>query len=273
MKDPRQYLADQLALLRQTHPLVVNITNYVVMNNTANALLALGASPIMAHSHEEMEEMLTIAGALVINIGTLDRQWIARMKHAAQLAVQMNKPLVLDPVGCGASELRTHTSRELCEIAKALGPKFIVRGNASEIMALSGEIRSTKGVDSLETSDNALGAAMALYRQYGCEVVVSGETDYVVGRRIFTLHDGHDIMPRVTGMGCTFTALTAAFAAQPQQEYLSPGLASAAVMGVAGKLAAAQSQGPGSFQMQMLDALYQLTPEQLAASVTVSELS
>lgn len=273
MTDPRQYLAHQLALLRHTNPLVVNITNYVVMNNSANALLALGASPVMAHSHEEMEEMLNIAGALVINIGTLDRQWIARMKHAAQLAVQLHKPLVLDPVGCGASQLRTDTSRELCEIGKALGHSFIVRGNASEIMALSGEIHITKGVDSLESSDNALGAAMALHSQYGCDVVVSGATDYVVGERIFTLRDGHEMMPRVTGMGCTFSALTGAFAALPQSlTGMSPGMASAAVMGVAGKQAASQSQGPGSFQMQMLDALYQLTPEQLAAQVTLSEL-
>ncbi|MGI2259053.1 hydroxyethylthiazole kinase [Shewanella sp. GXUN23E] len=272
MTDPRHFIAQRLTQLRASSPLVVNITNYVVMNNTANALLALGASPVMAHSHEEMEDMLNLAGALVINIGTLDRQWIARMKHAAALAVALDKPLVLDPVGCGASSLRTDTARQLCDIAAPLAGRFIIRGNASEVMALAGELRSTKGVDSLASSDAALGAALSLHRQYQAQVVVSGATDYVVGQRIFTLTDGHPLMVRVTGMGCTFTALTGAFAALGDEQGLPCALSAAAVMGVAGLQASKDSAGPGSFQWRFLDALYQLTPEQLAAQVKLVEL-
>ena len=272
MTESRRYLAGQLALLRETNPLVVNITNYVVMNNTANALLAAGASPVMAHSHEEMAEMLALSGALVINMGTLDRQWIARMKHAATLAVELGKPVVLDPVGCGSTSLRTDTARELCELLQPLGSRFTVRGNASEIMALAGELHQTKGVDSRESSEDALGAALMIHRLYGCDTVVSGATDYVVSDRVFTFSDGDPIMPSVTGMGCTFSALTGAFVALASQSDFSPALTAAAIMGVAGKRAAKTCAGPGSFQVQFLDALYQLTPTELAEQVSIGEL-
>jgi hydroxyethylthiazole kinase len=240
-----------LHALREQKPLVVNISNYVAMNNSANALLAVGASPIMAHSRAEMAEILFFSGALVINIGTLDSTWIKRMLFAVDQANTHNKPVVLDPVGCGASALRTETSRQIAAAAQNL----IIRGNASEIIALAGEKGQNKGVDALDSSDAALGAARYLRETYQCSVVISGATDFIVTSEGQTqLDNGHVMMPCVTGMGCTLSALTGAFAAVGEKT----GLAAAAVLGVAGEIAAEQSKGPGSLQLNLLDVLYQL---------------
>ncbi|PST94422.1 hydroxyethylthiazole kinase [Photobacterium sp. NCIMB 13483] len=245
-----------LALVREQKPLVVNITNYVVMNNTANALLAIGASPIMAHSRQEMAEMMHIAGSLVINIGTLDNEWIERMLFAVEQANANNKPIVLDPVGCGASVLRTQTARTLAANANNL----IIRGNASEIIALAGEASQTKGVDALDSSDTALVAAQALVAQYQANVVISGEVDYVVtASQTISLRNGHHMMPYVTGMGCSLTALTGAFAAIGE----TSGLAATAIYAIAGEIAAEQSAGPASLQLNIIDVLYQISAEQI----------
>lgn len=250
-------ITQALTAVRQQKPLVVNITNYVVMNNTANALLAIGASPIMAHSKQEMAEMMSFAGALVINIGTLDSEGTPRMIFAVEQANANGKVVVLDPVGCGASTLRTETSRQIARLAD----KLIIRGNASEIIALAGEQAQSKGVDSLDSSDSALGAAQFLVAEYGANVVISGETDYIVTKsQTVTLGNGHEMMPYVTGMGCTLSALTGAFAAVGDET----GLAAAAVLGVAGEIAAEQARGPGSLQLTLLDELYQLDEQTLA---------
>lgn len=245
-----------LALVREQKPLVVNITNYVVMNNTANALLAIGASPIMAHSRQEMAEMMHIAGSLVINIGTLDSEWIDRMLFAVEQANTNNKPIVLDPVGCGASVLRTQTARTLAANANNL----IIRGNASEIIALAGEASQTKGVDALDSSDTALAAAQALVAQYHANVVISGEVDYVVtASQTISLSNGHHMMPYVTGMGCSLTALTGAFAAIGE----TSGLAATAIYAIAGEIAAEKSAGPASLQLNIIDVLYHISAEQI----------
>ena len=251
-----------LALVREQKPLVVNITNYVVMNNTANALLAIGASPIMAHSRQEMAEMMHIAGSLVINIGTLDSEWIERMLFAVEQANANNKPIVLDPVGCGASVLRTQTARTLAATANNL----IIRGNASEIIALAGEASQTKGVDALDSSDTALAAAQALVAQYHANVVISGEVDYVVtASQTISLSNGHHMMPYVTGMGCSLTALTGAFAAIGEIS----GLAATAIYAIAGEIAAAQSAGPASLQLNIIDSLYQISAEQICQRLNI----
>ncbi|SMY33686.1 Hydroxyethylthiazole kinase [Photobacterium malacitanum] len=245
-----------LAQVRAQKPLVVNITNYVVMNNTANALLAIGASPIMAHSRQEMAEMMQISGSLVINIGTLDSEWIQRMLFAVEQANANNKPIVLDPVGCGASVLRTHTARTLAAKANNL----IIRGNASEIIALAGETSQTKGVDALDSSDTAFVAAQALVAQYQANVVISGDVDYVVtASQTIRLRNGHHMMPYVTGMGCSLTALTGAFAAIGE----TSGLAATAIYAIVGEIAAEQSAGPATLQLNIIDALYQISAEQI----------
>ncbi|OBU37870.1 hydroxyethylthiazole kinase [Photobacterium phosphoreum] len=251
-----------LALVREQKPLVVNITNYVVMNNTANALLAIGASPIMAHSRQEMAEMMHIAGSLVINIGTLDSEWIERMLFAVEQANANNKPIILDPVGCGASVLRTQTARILAAKANNL----IIRGNASEIIALAGETSQTKGVDALDSSDTALTAAQVLVTQYHANVVISGEVDYIVtASQTISLSNGHHMMPYVTGMGCSLTALTGAFAAIGEIS----GLAATAIYAIAGEIAAEQSAGPASLQLNIIDGLYQISAKQICQRLNI----
>ncbi len=231
-----------------------NITNFVVMNTTANALLALGASPVMAHAAEEVEEMAALARALVINIGTLSPPWVESMRKAMRSAAANGRPIVFDPVGAGATRFRTETCRELLEEV----PPSIVRGNASEILALAGATAGTKGVDSTETSDAAFDAARTLASHYGCVVTVSGATDLIVSSdHVVRVANGDPMMPRVTGLGCTATVLTGAFAAVNPSR-LDAAAHAMAVMGIAGEIAAEQSPGPGTFQVRFLDALYLL---------------
>jgi hydroxyethylthiazole kinase len=245
--------------IRETSPLVHNITNFVVMNNTANALLAIGASPVMAHAEEEAADMAAIAGALVINIGTLSGPWVRGMKIAMEKARERKIPLVFDPVGAGATPYRSRICREL----PGAVPPDIIRGNASEVSALVSEAVKTKGVDSTLSSDSAADSARKLSGLYNCVVSLSGETDYIVkgGARILILN-GHPMMPKVTGLGCTATALTGAFAAV-NGDYLEAAAHAMAVMGIAGEIAALSAEGPGSFQARFLDALYNLKEDEI----------
>lgn len=245
--------------IRDKAPLVHNITNYVVMNSTANALLALGASPVMAHAEEEVADMVKIASALVINIGTLSPAWIRAMFTAMQQAKELNVPIVLDPVGAGATPYRTDTIHELIT---AVAPT-IIRGNGSEINAIVMAEASTRGVDSTMTSASAVEAARQLSQKYNCVVCASGATDYVVGgERVVKVQNGHGLMTRVTGLGCTATALCGAFAAVNESPLAATSHAMA-VMGIAGELAALHADGPGSLQVHFLDALYNLTEKNI----------
>jgi hydroxyethylthiazole kinase len=246
-------------MIRENAPVIHNITNFVVMNNTANALLALGASPVMAHADEEVEEMVDIASALVINIGTLSRYWIPSMLRAAQHAHRNKIPIVLDPVGAGATAYRTQISRELLGAA----PITIIRGNASEIMALVNSEAKTKGVDSSACADDALDAARRLHDTYGSVVCVSGETDYILaGADVTKVLNGHIMMTKVTGLGCTASALCGAFAAV-NGDFALAAAEAMAVVGIAGEMSAMKSFGPGSMQVNLLDALYRLTEENI----------
>jgi len=241
--------------IRNLAPVVHNITNYVVMNNTANALLALGASPVMAHAEEEMAEMVGIASALVLNIGTLSGAWIKAMFQAGEQAAARGIPIVLDPVGAGATSYRTGTARDLLD---AFRPA-ILRGNASEIMAVCGDRANTRGVDSTEASDAALAAAEAIHGTWGSVVCISGATDHIVGAKAsYRVGNGHPMMTRVTGLGCTASALCGAFAAVGRDDFARAAAQAMVTMGVAGELAAAGAEGPGSLQVRFLDALYRL---------------
>ncbi|WP_439345928.1 hydroxyethylthiazole kinase [Vacuolonema iberomarrocanum] len=261
-------MSDAISLIstvRSQHPLVHNITNYVVMNITANALLAVGASPVMAHALEEMEEMASLASALVINLGTLSMPWIEAMKTAKQVASQRGIPIILDPVGAGATQLRTRTARELVEDCSSL----IIRGNASEICALANEAVKTRGVDSTLTSDHAVEAATLLAGQHTAIVVISGETDHVVSpERHVEVHNGDRIMAQVTGMGCVSTALLGAFAAVTSDRF-DAAVATMVAMGVAGELAVGRSEGPGTFVPHFIDALARLSPDLLTAHARI----
>ena len=247
---------DVLAV-RVNAPLVHSITNFVVMNFNANILLALGASPVMAHAREEVADMANIAGALVLNIGTLEPDWIEAMKIAHTRAHARGIPVVLDPVGAGATPYRNQSLSEL--IANA--PPSIIRGNASEIMSVAGLATATRGVDSSVGSNQALDSAQILAQQINGVVCVSGVTDYVLDAQGRTAHlnNGHIWMTKVTGVGCSASAMIGAFAAV-QSDLWRATLAAMAYLGVVGEVAyeQAQNDGVGTYQMQLLNAVQML---------------
>lgn len=263
----KEQIWKQILAVRSQSPLVHNITNYVVMNNTANALLAAGASPVMAHAHHEMKDMVSISGALVVNIGTLDEYLVKSMHIAARRANELKKPWVLDPVGAGATPYRNEVLNELL----ALRPT-IIRGNASEIMALSRESGgTTKGVDSTHESDDAVSAALLLSERLGSVVCISGATDIIIlEKQTVRLSNGHPLMSKVTGMGCTASALTGAFAAvNPYDPFLST-ISAMALLGVAGQIAAEKASGPGSLQVNILDVLHHLKEHEFLEAIAIS---
>jgi len=242
---------DILEKIRREHPLVHNITNYVVMNSTANALLALGALPVMAHAVEEVEEMVGLANALVINIGTLSQPWIDSMVKAAGAARDRSIPIVLDPVGAGATRFRTETARRLMGEA----PVAVLRGNASEILAVAGQKGITRGVESVHGAEDARLTARDLAKTHGIVVAVTGAEDFVTdGVRMARISNGHPLMGRVTGTGCAASAITGAFCGA-ERDAFAAAVGALVTFGIAGELAAIRNTGPGSFQVGLLDAL------------------
>lgn len=259
-----QSISADLAEVRKKSPLVHNITNFVVMNNTANALLALGASPVMAHAVEEVKDMVGIASALVINMGTLNPGWVEGMVEAGKAASAKGIPVVFDPVGVGATPYRNEVAIRILAECK---PTFI-RGNASEIMALAQENVQTKGVDSLAESNAAIDAAKRLATETGAVVVISGPEDFITdGTRVLSTKNGSALMARVTGMGCTATAVLGAFAAVNDNRLLAAAHAMA-VMGIVGELALAKANGPGTLQLHFIDALYNIGEAEIEATFT-----
>jgi hydroxyethylthiazole kinase len=257
--------ADVLAIRSQA-PLVHNITNYVAMNTTANALLAIGASPVMAHAEEEVSDMVGIARALVINIGTLSEKWIQSMQKAMLQAQSCGVPIVLDPVGAGATPYRTKTAMQLLSVA----PVAIIRGNASEITAIVKKDTRTKGVDSISGSESAVDAAQELSRAQGAVVCITGETDIIVSDdTLAKIRNGHAMMPRVTGLGCTASALCGAFLGVNASAFAAA-VHTMAVMGIAGEMSAEQAKGPGSLQMHFLDMLYALTESDITSRIRLA---
>lgn len=258
-------LIQDLMAIRQKSPLVHNITNYVVMNNTANALLAVGASPVMAHAMDEIEDMVNIASALVINIGTLDKSWVESMILAGKTALKKRIPIILDPVGAGATAYRTTVSKRIIEECKP----SIIRGNASEIMALVDNDIQTKGVDSADSSESAINAAKTLALASQSVVVISGKTDYITdGKNIETVKNGHTIMAKVTGLGCTSTAIVGAFAAI-NSDMLQAATHGMAIMGIAGEIAASKASGNGSMQVAFLDELYNIDEQIITSYIKI----
>lgn len=240
-----------LKQIKLNAPLVHNITNYVVMNSTANALLAIGASPVMAHAKPEVEEFVAMSSSVVLNIGTLSKPWIESMELAAETAQKLKKPFVLDPVGNGATKLRTETVESILQYSPT-----VIRGNGSEILAINHSSANTKGVDSLHSSQSALDSAKLISSKFSSVVVVSGETDYIIHKeRMASVQNGHPIMTKVTGMGCSASALVGAFLGVEPDPFLAS-LFAMIVMGVCGEVAEKSSKGPGSFFPAFLDTLY-----------------
>ena len=257
--------AQSLARIRERTPLIHNITNLVVMNDTANVLLALGASPVMAHAIEEVREMVAYAGALVLNIGTLEESWIEAMLAAGEEANARGVPVVLDPVGAGATKLRTMTTERIRSAVHVA----VVRGNAAELATIAGMEAQIRGVDAVAAGDPVSAARLAAAR-FGGTAVVSGAVDYVAdATRVAEVHNGHPLMGRITGSGCMATAIVGAFLAVERDPFLAATEAMIA-FGIAGELAAARSAGPGTFRAHLMDAVAALDEATILACTRAS---
>lgn len=242
-----KYSHSQISLQK---PLVLCLTNYVTMDFMANGLLASGAVPLMSESLDELEELLSISQALYLNIGTLNDAFIERALFAAKTARTLGKPVVLDPVGTGASKLRTSTASHLLPFA------HVIRGNASEIISLTGIDGATKGVESSQSVNNALYAAQCLGQRLNKVVIISGPEDYVTdGQQQQILPFGSNLMPFITGMGCTMTAILSAFIAC-NSDYFQASVQATAFFGLCGQSAHQKHKEPGSFRQTFIDNLY-----------------
>lgn len=239
-----------LLKIKQEKPLILCLTNYVTMDFVANSLLALGAAPIMSECDDEIEELVSMSSAVCINIGTLENNFIKRCKLVSKIAKRDNKPLILDPVGAGASVIRTKTAKELLKNTN------IVRGNASEIMSLAGQNSQTLGVESVNSTSQAKENATFLAKKFGCVVVVSGKEDFITdGKNNKMIQYGSPMMPLITGMGCSLTATIAAFNAILPNAFEASKLATE-YFGLCGSLVQSKINSPSTFRTKFIDNLY-----------------
>jgi hydroxyethylthiazole kinase len=247
-----------LRALRERKPLVHQITNYVVMNETANATLALGALPVMAHAREEVEEMVGLAGALVLNIGTLSPHWVDAMLLAGKAANARGIPVVLDPVGAGATSYRTETALRLLDEVDVT----VLRGNVGEVATLVGVEAEVRGVESIAAGGEAADLARRAAHALDLVSSVTGAVDHVSdGETVLAVANGHELLAAVTGTGCMSSAITGCFLAVAGA--FDAAVAALVAFGVAGEDAASAAKGPGSFHVGLYDALAALDPETL----------
>ncbi len=261
--------AARRALIGEKKPLIHHITNFVVMNETANLTICAGALPVMAHAREEVEEMVSLASALVLNIGTLYPEMVEAMLLAGKRANRLGVPVVLDPVGAGATTYRTDTARRILEEVRV----SVIRGNAGEVAVLAGRRAEVRGVESMAAEGEAAETARELAEALGCVVAITGAVDHVSdGKRVLAVSNGHPLLGMVTGTGCMSTTCAACYCAagEPWLEGAAAGLA---VFGLAGEAAAERSgPRPGTFHACLYDELYGLTGERIKSGVRVSEL-
>ncbi len=256
-------VGETLRTLRERKPLVHNITNYVVMNETANALLALGALPVMAHAREEVEEMVGLAGALVINIGTLSPPWVDAMLAAGRAANERGIPVVLDPVGAGATTYRTETAHRILDEVDVT----VLRGNPGEVATLVGVAAEVRGVESIAAGGDPGELAREAARTLGVVASVTGPVDHVSdGERDAQVANGDAMLATVTGTGCMSTAITAAFLSSAEDP-LEAAAQALQAFGIAGEDAARGAAGPGSFHVALYDALAALDPDTIDGRV------
>ena len=259
-----QTCADALAALRERVPLVQCLTNIVVAQWTANVLLAVGAAPAMVDNPEEAGPFAVIAGGVLVNLGTPYAETVHAMELAVTSANDAGTPWVLDPVAAGALDWRTEIARKLLSESPT-----VLRGNASEVMALTGGVGG-KGVESVDSPEAALSAAVELAGLHETVVAVSGPVDHLTdGDRVIRVHNGHQLLTKVTGVGCALGAMMAGFAAVVDDPLLAAAAATATLT-VCGDLAAVRAPLPGSFAVALLDELAALTPEDLAEKVRLS---
>jgi len=259
--------------VRSTCPLIHNITNYVTVNDCANMVLACGASPIMADDAAEVEDITTICGGLNINIGTLNSRTITSMLLAGKKANLLGHPVVLDPVGAGASQLRTDTANRLLREVKFT----VIRGNISEVKTLASGAGTTKGVDAdvadkvtEENLDSAVAFAKAFAARTGAVVAITGAIDIVAdAHKAYCIRNGHPMMSSITGTGCQLAALTAALGFPPRPR--RPPAAAVCAMGLAGEIAHSRLSpldGNSTYRNYIIDAVYNMTPAQLEEGAT-----
>jgi hydroxyethylthiazole kinase len=259
-------VGESLTRLRERRPLIHQITNYVVMNETANATLALGALPVMAHAADEVEEMVGFAGALVLNIGTLSPHWVDAMISAGRAANERGVPVVLDPVGVGATRYRTDTAKRILETVRVA----VLRGNAAEVATLAGVGAEMRGVESIAAGAGPAELAREAARSFELVAAVTGPVDHVSdGERAAAISNGHPMLATITGTGCMSSAVTGCFISVADSAF--DGAVEALVaFGVAGEDAARDAKGPGSFHVNLYDALAALDPATIAGRARLS---
>jgi hydroxyethylthiazole kinase len=267
--DDHKHIAALLSAIRQKKPLIHHITNGVVMNDTANITLAIGALPVMAHAVEEVEEMVSMAGALVLNIGTLTQGQIEAMRLAGRKANELGIPIVLDPVGAGATRMRTQAALRLLSELQIT----VVRGNASEVGALIGVAGETRGVEAISVAAEREELAQQAAQKLACVVAITGVRDIIADRsRLAFIENGHPLLAAITGSGCMATSLVGAFLAVGPDPFFAA-IAGLVAMGVAGEIAAPMAGGPGTFRTYLLDAVASLEENTLLHRQKVSMVS
>jgi len=261
-------LAETFSKLKEQKPLVHHITNFVVMNDTANVTLHLGALPVMAHAVEEVEAMASAAGALILNLGTLTPTWIESMRLAGKAANKRNTPVILDPVGAGATPFRTATARQLITELEVA----VVRGNAGEIGALMGAGGEVRGVESTGSLEDPVAVAREAARAWGAVVALTGKRDLISdSERVLAVENGHEWLTTLTGTGCMATTAVACFTAV-ESDALMAAAGALAAYGLAAERAAERAKGPASFKVAFFDELYALTPTDIEEGAKVAEL-
>jgi len=258
-------MAGLLAEIRRKRPLVHHITNTVTINDCANVTLAIGAAPVMAEAIEEVTEMAALADVLVLNIGTLSRRQVAAMVKAGRRANRKGIPVILDPVGAGATKMRTEAARTLLKELRIA----VLKGNAGEIGVLAGTGGDVRGVDSHGIAGDAVAVAQEYARRAGIAITVSGATDIITdGSRTVLVGNGHPLMGSLSGTGCMAASLTGAFCSVCDDSVLAASAALAA-FGIAGEQAASSAAGPYSFRTALLDAIARLSPEDLTGKARI----
>lgn len=261
--------AARLERVRTERPLVHHITNFVTMNDVANVTLAIGASPVMAHAIEEVAEVTCSARALCLNLGTLSTMRFDAMLAAGLAAEGSGIPVVFDPVGVGITQFRASAARRLLEAF----PIYAIRGNASEIGALAGSQERMRGVDAGQEPQDVKEAVRALAARFHSVAAATGRQDIVGDEsRAVGIENGHRWFTQITGAGCMSTAVVAAFAAV-ERDALGATVSALLCYGIAGEIAAARSQGVGSFKVALMDVLFALSPEQLRERANVKLLA
>lgn len=243
---------DTLKQIKNNKPVILSITNYVTMDFVANCLLAIGASPIMTTCEEELYDLVKICSAIYINIGTLNNKFISLINKTIILAKQYHKKIIFDPVGSGATIIRTITAKKLSRYAD------IIRGNASEILAIATQENNnmTHGVDSLHTTEKTITAAIMLAKKYNTIIIISGEVDIITnGKEVKKINNGSSLMTKITGMGCAMTAVIAAFNAINVNSFMAS-IHATQYFAICGENTANITQNPGTFKTHFIDQLY-----------------